>query len=838
MIEVKSILCSIVSNAIYDIIKYIKGSNDDKNIEDLIFLDVQKEFANEYSLTMDIGIIKKCISSPQYEDIINAYFKYKTIGIYSEKLSYITGNNGTVKIDIDDILKYLTTNLFETYNNNDSVVKHDKKLIMKVFKYIFECSEKYIYENIPIDIKNSMFFINSRIDFLYGSIDNTLKTLQDNIKHIIKSDVVKVEENFESIKKEYYNILKTKNSKAHIYLLDKFDFEKFYVPPILENDTSISNKNYIYKINQKWTQIFSQCNIVYITGGAGYGKSLFLKKIINDYSELELFHSEEYLVIYGELKMFYPNNADSPISVKEFLQNSMKTSTLMDETKISMEFIEYYLKLGRCIILFDALDEVEKHKREKIHESIISFFKNQNPNNKVCITSRNRGFIPEKDIKAFSIAPLDNDQIAEYVDKIIALGKFEKDDEETFMEQAQVLIDKGFLNSFLILSLLINIYKAERELPENKLELYQKCFEYISNKREKDKMQNSYDWKAIMPLMKDNTFMELANMCFPNNTAVDKDKIKDELINIYKTKYICVADTENAVDEFLNFCSDRTELFIPAAVEDKFQFFHRSFFEYFYSQYIFLRCVNENEMLEKLMQFDIDSEVFELTVAMLKQKNEYKYQALIELMIKRASKEFEVQDEEASYPVFNILIISMQVVDDALYQEEFLNILTKYNYKILKNIKKISNTNIIVNIFKTNERLREKIEEKYRKEILRSIIRELGRSINFTNDLIIQSKENNNFYINDLKKHISSGLKIENYLLNKFFYTSIFVSHIDIQELLDNIKDKEINNIYNNKKNGVNTQQIKANKYIREYRNLDASKKNIICDIIRSKFLV
>ena len=73
---------------------------------------------------------------------------------------------------------------------------------------------------------------------------------------------------------------------------------------------------------------------------------------------------------------------------------------------------------------------------------------------------------------------------------------------------------------------MINIYKAERELPENKLELYQKCFEYISNKREKEKSQEKYDWALISTLMKDNTFMELANLCLPNNSDVSKVIIK------------------------------------------------------------------------------------------------------------------------------------------------------------------------------------------------------------------------------------------------------------------------------------------------------------------------
>ena len=131
--------------------------------------------------------------------------------------------------------------------------------------------------------------------------------------------------------------------------------------------------------------------------------------------------------------------------------------------------------------------------------------------------------------------------------------------------------------------------------------MYQKCFEYIANKREKDKTQQEFDWRAISPIMKDNTFIELSRMGCPNNSNIDRKDIKDRLLQVYKTKYGSEAEAENAIDEFLKFCSDRTELFVPTA-EDNFKFFHRSFFEYFYSFYIFLRCMDENEMLEEFLR--------------------------------------------------------------------------------------------------------------------------------------------------------------------------------------------------------------------------------------------
>ena len=35
-----------------------------------------------------------------------------------------------------------------------------------------------------------------------------------------------------------------------------------------------------------WKYIFERSNIVYVTGGAGYGKSLFMKKLIGEYEKL------------------------------------------------------------------------------------------------------------------------------------------------------------------------------------------------------------------------------------------------------------------------------------------------------------------------------------------------------------------------------------------------------------------------------------------------------------------------------------------------------------------------------------------------------------------------
>lgn len=367
-------------------------------------------------------------------------------------------------------------------------MKPEKQLIMSFFEDMFALITEYIWDQLSQEQAAMIFFINNKMNILGNGITSKLDEIVSILKQSIQSDVVYTNDKFLDDKKYYTNILKDNHEMAHIYLLDKFNINEFYVPPFLvprEEKGHGSSLRYIannsvYKIGlpkklhdeidfDDWRYIFERSNIIYVIGGAGYGKSLFMKKMIVEYEKLNIVDSNEYMIIYGELKNFFANNTSDAMPVIDFLQGSMKRETLIEDSRVSIELINYYLKRGRCIILLDALDEVDKERRQELHSHVINFFRHQNLNNKVCITSRARGFLPEKDIEVLEIEPLDGLQIQTYVDNIIKLGKFDKNDREAFLRQTQILVEKGFLNSFLVLSLLINIYKAERELPENKL---------------------------------------------------------------------------------------------------------------------------------------------------------------------------------------------------------------------------------------------------------------------------------------------------------------------------------------------------------------------------------
>lgn len=621
---------------------------------------------------------KKFLKLPQINDVWSDYICYLLI-------KTISGITPKKRILYDNILNYFVSvieNNFPDLSKEDSIIS-----IKKYFNIITGVCQGELEDNLYSELaleKSEKFKASFIMDELTDK--KLYSRYVQHIESVIKNDFVMKIPKYDSIKRDYIKSIKTYYQYGFIYLLGEYKFNEFYIPPILlqggKREIYLKHIRQIEKIEritkdqnrEAWKHIFDDQDIIYIVGGAGYGKSLFLKKIINDYSKLDIENSHDYLMIYCDLKSFYSNGNPGTKTMVDFFQECMISITGIDE--ISKEFIKYHLDMGRCIVLLDALDEVPKDVRDELHKKITSFFATCNYNNKVCITSRDRGFIPQKNIEVMEIIPLSAQDIEDYIQKMISLKKFKKEDKEPFMEQARVLIDKAFLNNFLVLSLLVNIYKAEKELPENKIDLYKKCFEYIAKKREEEKSKTGYNWQNIYPLMKDSTFISLSRLAAPNNKDIQKEEIEKLLVKQYKTKYADEATTECAIKEFLEFCSNRTELFVPSSVDDKFKFFHRSFFEYFYSRYIHQQPEVER-MYELMSKFDVDSEVFELTIALVKEDNEEKYQDLVEYILKKSEEEFKVSGRNST--AFGILTLAMQVIDDAYYIQKYYELVIKYN---------------------------------------------------------------------------------------------------------------------------------------------------------------
>ena len=413
--------CSLLASVIYDICKICLGKylcgeymlSIDK-INELLKENIDDKFEDLYTS----GEFNSFLKTPFFKDTIENYIIYKITG--NCKGNIINLRKNTDVIAEKEIITFLSEYLLKEYYK-ETLSTPSKTHVRHFFEKFFQVSTDYIVSYLKKDDRIGAYLINRRIDIVQQSILLRIDETIEIIKKTMGCEYIPHESKYEDYVNEYHRILQTNNSRAHVYLLDTFAFSEFYVPPRLRAitpkqemseylrwlrwDLTYTRNNFITEqeiLFDDWKHIFDYNHIVYVIGGAGYGKSLFLKKIINDFYNMNILNCSEYLVIYGDLKSFFVEG-DEPISIVKFLQKSMLKETLMDERQLSIDMIEYYIKMGRCLILFDALDEVEKAKRESLHKKIVAYFKNQNPNNRICITSRNRGFIPETDVEIFDI---------------------------------------------------------------------------------------------------------------------------------------------------------------------------------------------------------------------------------------------------------------------------------------------------------------------------------------------------------------------------------------------------------------------------------------------------
>lgn len=775
------------------------------------------------------------IKAPQINDLLIDYLSL----LLQQSITGITiKKNVLLKEEFKNQIVEIIENYFKKLSEGDTVIAIKKYLdtLLKI------CSSK-ISENIYsefVEKKNGQIISKSQFAFRILEKDVYIKEAE-RIEMQMKKKFVPRNIEFEEIKRDYGKSLKQYSQNGYIYMLgDENKFNEFYIPPILVNVTRMQDmyirrnlrfeKDKIDKIRERWKYIFNNNDIIYVVGGAGYGKSLFLKNIINNYSKLNIENSEDYLLIYCDLKTYFNGDVRKKTMI-DFFQESMISIAGIEG--ISKELINYYLGIGRCIVLLDALDEVPKLEREGFHKKIVVFFSNCNPNNKVCITSRDRGFLPKQNIEVLEINPLMDKDIEDYIDKMIQLKKFKKGDKETFMKQAQILIEKGFLNNFLILSLLVNIYKSERELPENKIDLYKKCFEYIAKKREEEKSKTGYDWNRIYPLMKDSTFIRLSILAAPNNTDISRENVEELLLRLYKKKYVDEATAECAIKEFLDFCSNRTELFVPAAVDDKFKFFHRSFFEYFYSRYIHQQSEVE-KMYELMSKFDVDSEVFELTVALVKEDDEEKYQDLINYILEKLEEEFNQPIPQGT--AFGIMTLAMQVIDDAFYIGKYYEIIIHY-HKIISSsqIDHMNQNQRLMSMWIEKEINRDKIKlnefldiySVYCVQFLLGAMRNLN---------IDQMREARSVRWVRMREDVASDRDIYDptgRIGNIPFYLLIFCKYGDLYELMEKYADQgfESNNIIKGNKNTLKT----LKKGYKNYRRLTKEERKQILKIFTRK---
>lgn len=649
---VGTIILNITSNFIYDLVKCFNNRTRKKTIEGL----VKNHILINDALVNNSGSLEKFFS------LYNTKLCFQNFIRYNAFKKHYKGHEIDIPLNKQEFIEHIANLAIEFVEKdvNKKINFFDMKTyIEKVLNII----EQKIIDELPNELIAIPFYMSLAMQELQEKMFETISKDYDNTK-------------YEELRQLYIRIMKERYKKNHVYGIDKLELSQFYVFPqfcveekrLEDAIVSVEDEELVIE----WENAFNISNIISIIGGPGFGKTLFLKNLITNYNKLSMFNCEEILPIYCNLKEFsaFSHKNSTAYSIEDFLVDSVIHTSGLDKTKITKDFLNFYIQSGRCLLLFDALDEVDNEDRERIAEVIVSFFKTSNKNNKVCITTRERALIPETPV-ILRVLPINKLQIEEYLKKMSIINRFDIEDLELFIYQCKPLIENSFLTNFLMVALMVNIFTSERELPETKVQLYKSCTEYIARKREIKDKKVKFNYDSIRSMVNnDETFEKLSFLAKRNNKEVNHKNIEDCLLITYNKLFLDQNQLSNAIDEFLKFCSERTELYVEGN-EGFYRFFHRSFFEYYYSKFIIKSISDNKELINELLNFSPDSEMFELTVSLLKSEYYSRYELFLDdvfLLIE----EDKIPDKKST--ILRMIIDFMFISEEEYFHEKFYNL--------------------------------------------------------------------------------------------------------------------------------------------------------------------
>lgn len=688
------------------------------------FLKRLNQFEIDFEKTHDgsiatSGRFVSCLQSRHVIESIVGYVLYPNMGNTTE----------------ENFLKSVEDEISTALKHNAGIVldRKDLQVVREFLREILNAAKAFSTGQISPE-ERKLFYIlyqnNAEIKDVKKTVTEGEKKLHQKLDRIIqrlpeqknsggKELKAELPPEFDELIRTYNNTLRNARNRIDVYSMNRLDFDSIYVQPTLSRPdgaqiivTSAKDgvlgfhremellqlsclrlENFLAELDPPkaaphfpLSRIFETGNIIYVIGGAGYGKSLFLRNLEVNPNFLSGFQKMPLLILSGDIKRLMRPDGNLK-AMQEFLEECFSNHSLAAPDEFAPDFLQRCLDAGRCLILLDALDEVGNDQRDAIHNLIVDYFEQYAPGNKICITSRDRGFIPRKQITCFSIEPITVEDVNCYVDKFIALNRFDLEEKERFVEQAADLVEKGFVKGFLTLSLLMAIYKNDQELPANKVLLYEKCFEYMANSREKGKklLRNSetnepYDWQMLGQFMQDATFMGMAQLGRPNNADIPEDRVRAFLTEQFQYRFFNRGECQSAIEQFLQFCSDRTEILIPSNDRNGYyRFYHRSFFEYFIARHIETYTHSVMDTYAELTEFNADSEVFELLVVLYMQHNPGYLRELLNYIFELV----EGSLKESGSPIqLNILVLLMQAVSDIDFIQRFIVLFTTPDHRL------------------------------------------------------------------------------------------------------------------------------------------------------------
>lgn len=461
-------------------------------------------------------------------------------------------------------------------------------------RYISKAGIEFV-SKLPNFTAKSLEIVIKRQEEYYRELNDILADIH-SMTSLIKSVDTKYRE-YESI---YREKLIDKYSKVELIgaginnarNVTRYDISSAYVELSCINEDE-------YGEEIELSQVFSENNVVWIKGEAGSGKTTFLQWVAvcaakNEYQRIENIRNTIPIIV--ELR-----NAKWPIN----LQDAVNRITAIYGSNCPDGWILDLLRRNRAILLFDGLDEINPMKRREVYKFVEDIIE-QYPEIKVLLTARNS----VKDCincesADYEILPMKTENIKEFVvywHKSVLRKDAIVNDQE--IDRLQYNLKKKIVENSSLKALATNPllcamicalnYVNNEQLPEGKMELYEKCCEMLMDARDNQRKidGNIYVNLPRLDYGKKRKILEEISywMMNGNVSSESKGNVIGYLEHLLKdTNILSDNKKDYKVEDLLDYLIDRSGI-IREPEEGVIDFIHKTFMEFLTVKTICRNC--------------------------------------------------------------------------------------------------------------------------------------------------------------------------------------------------------------------------------------------------------
>ena len=341
------------------------------------------------------------------------------------------------------------------------------------------------------------------------------------------------------------------------------ELDKIYEPLQFKID------NYILKEDEIKSSISTDLHRTIISGYAGNGKTIFLKKIYKELIDSQV----NFYPIFFELR----NISSGTQTLLDCIYESIVTYS----DSFTQKQFTYGLKKGLFYFLIDGLDEVSDSQQSNIQEEIIKLTLKY-PYCPFVVTSRPNEFTTWENFHVVHLLPFDYRQCQSYITKIDFVEE-RKTEFLEFLTEYKFAEHEEFLSNPLLASMMLLTFDEYGDIPAKRHIFYEKCFQVLIKEHDASKGRFHRPLKSMLSHEElEKIFMYFCAMTYQDQkyrfSLQEVDKYINSALKIVNLDSSC---KENDIRyDFVHSVS------LLLQDSNYFEFIHRSFQEYFFAKFI------------------------------------------------------------------------------------------------------------------------------------------------------------------------------------------------------------------------------------------------------------